>query len=78
MKIDKAKMAIAWSRRSEPEYMDELLGYFDQMGKHFSNHFKIKYQDRDDYAQEAKIRAFKSLDLYDPDRGSNPFSYFYK
>lgn len=78
MNIDKQKMATAFDRRAEPEYNQELMGYFEQMSNYFAGKFAIKMSDRDDLKQEALIVAVKALEKYDTTKKSTPFSYFYK
>lgn len=78
MNIDKQAMAYAFKHRAETKYMNELVGYFEEMAKFFANHFKISSWHRDDFISEAKIYAYKAIPKYDVKKKSTPFSYFYK
>lgn len=78
MNIDKQAMETAWQNRHDDRYMNELMGYFDQMAHFFANKFKIRSWLREEFMQESTIYAIKALDKYKPSKKSTPFSYFYK
>jgi len=78
MDINKQAMEYAWLHKDEERYMNELMGYFNQLAHYFANKFKIRSWLREEFMQESTIYAIKALDKYQPSKKSTPFSYFYK
>jgi RNA polymerase sigma factor (sigma-70 family) len=70
-------MALAFANRSDPRYLNILMGHFEQFANYFASQFAIKPSEREDIKQEAIIVAVKALEKYNPSK-STPFSYFYK